>query len=86
MAKEKHTKVEITQTKSTISQTLRQKRTISALGLGKINKTAMKTLTTHIKAGKSEANELLEMLKTVDNSTVPDSKGRKTRSTARRRQ
>jgi len=47
---------------------------------------AIATLTTHIKAGKSEANELLEMLKTVDNSTVPDSKGRKTRSTARRRQ
>ena len=42
MAKEKHTKVEITQTKSTISQTLRQKRTISALGLGKINKTVEK--------------------------------------------
>ena len=37
MAKEKLTKVEITQVRSTISQTSRQKKTISALGLGKAN-------------------------------------------------
>ena len=42
MAKEKLIKVQITQVKSIISQTLRQKRTISALGLGKINKTVEK--------------------------------------------
>ena len=49
MAKEKLTKVEITQVKSIISQTTRQKRTISALGLGKINKTVEKTLTPQVK-------------------------------------
>ena len=42
MAKEKKTKVSITQVKSTISQTARQKSTITALGLGKINKTVEK--------------------------------------------
>jgi large subunit ribosomal protein L30 len=35
-------KVIITQLKSTISQTLRQKRTIVALGLGKINRSVEK--------------------------------------------
>ena len=49
MAKEKIIKVTITQVKSTISQTERQKKTISALGLGKINKTVEKTLTPQIK-------------------------------------
>ena len=48
MAKEKLTKVEITQVRSTISQTSRQKKTISALGLGKINKTVEKTLTPQV--------------------------------------
>jgi hypothetical protein len=46
---------------------------------------AIATLTTHIKAGRREANELVAMFKTAGNSTAPDSKGRKTRSTARRR-
>jgi len=46
---------------------------------------AIAMLTTHIKAGKSEASELVDMFKTVDNPALPDSKGRKTRSTARRR-
>ena len=45
MAKEKKTKVSITQVKSTISQTSRQKKTITALGLGKINKTVEKLMT-----------------------------------------
>ena len=49
MAKEKLTKVEITQVRSTISQTSRQKKTISALGLGKINKTVEKTLTPQVR-------------------------------------
>ena len=61
MAKEKHTKVEITQTRSTISQTLRQKRTISALGLGKINKTVMKALTPQVKGMINKVNHLIEV-------------------------
>ena len=61
MAKEKHTKVEITQTRSTISQTLRQKRTISALGLGKINKTVMKILTPQVKGMINKVNHLIEV-------------------------
>ena len=48
MAKQKFKKVVITQTKSTISQTLRQKKTISALGLGKINRSVEKELSPQV--------------------------------------
>ena len=61
MAKEKLIKVEITQVKSIISQTLRQKRTISALGLGKINKTVEKTLTPQVKGMINKVNHLLKV-------------------------
>ena len=49
MVKEKVIKVSITQVKSTISQTSRQKKTILALGLGKINRTVEKILTPQIR-------------------------------------
>jgi|TARA_B100000614_G_C14304357_1_gene393400 large subunit ribosomal protein L30 len=61
MAKEKLTKVEITQVKSIISQTTRQKRTISALGLGKINKTVEKTLTPQVKGMINKVNHLVKV-------------------------
>ena len=61
MAKEKLTKVEITQVKSIISQTSRQKRTIYALGLGKINKTIEKTLTPQIKGMINKVNHLVKV-------------------------
>ena len=49
MAKQKNIKVSITQIKSTISQSSRQKKTILALGLGKINKVVEKELSPQIK-------------------------------------
>ena len=61
MAKEKLTKVEITQVKSIISQNTRQKRTISALGLGKINKTVEKTLTPQVKGMINKVNHLVKV-------------------------
>ena len=61
MAKEKFTKVEITQVKSIISQNTRQKRTISALGLGKINKTVEKTLTPQVKGMINKVNHLVKV-------------------------
>ncbi len=61
MAKEKIIKVTITQVKSTISQTERQKKTISALGLGKINKTVEKTLTPQIKGMINKVNHLVQV-------------------------
>ena len=61
MAKEKLTKVEITQVKSTISQTSRQKNTISALGLGKINRTVEKILTPQIRGMINKVNHLIEV-------------------------
>ena len=61
MAKEKLTKVEITQVKSTISQTSRQKKTISALGLGKINRTVEKMLTPQIRGMINKINHLVEV-------------------------
>ncbi len=61
MAKEKLKKVEITQVKSIISQTTRQKRTISALGLGKINKTVEKTLTPQVKGMINKVNHLVKV-------------------------
>ena len=51
----------ITQTKSTISQTLRQKRTISALGLGKINRSVEKELSPQVAGMISKVNHLIEV-------------------------
>ena len=61
MAKQKLKKVIITQVKSTISQTLRQKRTISALGLGKINKSIEKELSPQIEGMISKVNHLVKV-------------------------
>tara|TARA_B100001989_G_scaffold91125_1_gene63463 strand:+ start:1891 stop:2085 length:195 start_codon:yes stop_codon:yes gene_type:complete len=61
MAKQKLKKVVITQTKSTISQTLRQKRTISALGLGKINRSVEKELSPQVAGMISKVNHLIEV-------------------------
>ena len=61
MAKQKFKKVVITQTKSTISQTLRQKRTISALGLGKINRSVEKELSPQFAGMISKVNHLIEV-------------------------
>jgi large subunit ribosomal protein L30 len=61
MAKEKKTKVSITQVKSTISQTSRQKKTITALGLGKINKTVEKIMTPQIRGMINKVNHLIEV-------------------------
>ena len=61
MAKQKFKKVVITQTKSTISQTLRQKRTISALGLGKINSSVEKDLSPQVAGMINKVNHLIEV-------------------------
>tara|TARA_B100000029_G_C17524568_1_gene941204 strand:+ start:1338 stop:1535 length:198 start_codon:yes stop_codon:yes gene_type:complete len=61
MVKEKLKKVTITQVKSIISQTSRQKKTISALGLGKINKTVEKILTPQVKGMISKVNHLIKV-------------------------
>ena len=61
MAKQKFKIVAITQTKSTISQTLRQKRTISALGLGKINRSVEKELSPQVAGMISKVNHLIEV-------------------------
>ena len=61
MAKQKLKKVIITQVKSTISQTLRQKRTISALGLGKINKSIEKELSPQVEGMISKVSHLIKV-------------------------
>ena len=61
MAKQKIKKVLITQVKSTISQTLRQKRTISALGLGKINRTVEKELSPQVEGMINKVNHLIKV-------------------------
>ena len=61
MAKQKFKKVVITQKKSTISQTLRQKRTISALGLGKINRSVEIDLSPQVAGMISKVNHLIEV-------------------------
>ena len=61
MVKEKIIKVAITQVKSTISQTSRQKKTILALGLGKINRTVEKILTPQIRGMINKINHLVEV-------------------------
>ena len=61
MVKEKVIKVAITQVKSTISQTSRQKKTIAALGLGKINRTVEKIMTPQIRGMINKVNHLIEV-------------------------
>ena len=61
MVKEKVIKVAITQVKSTISQTSRQKKTILALGLGKLNRTVEKILTPQIRGMINKINHLVEV-------------------------
>ena len=61
MVKEKVIKVSITQVKSTISQTSRQKKTILALGLGKINRTVEKILTPQIRGMINKINHLVQV-------------------------
>ena len=61
MVKEKVIKVSITQVKSTISQTSRQKKTILALGLGKINRTVEKILPPQIRGMINKINHLVQV-------------------------
>tara|TARA_B100001287_G_scaffold102293_1_gene85932 strand:- start:374 stop:571 length:198 start_codon:yes stop_codon:yes gene_type:complete len=61
MVKQKNIKVSITQVKSTISQSSRQKKTISALGLGKINKVVEQELTPQIKGMIDKVNHLIKV-------------------------
>jgi large subunit ribosomal protein L30 len=65
MAKQKLKKVLITQVKSTISQTLRQKRTISALCLGKINRTVEKELSPQVEGMINKVNHLIKVKEIV---------------------
>ncbi len=61
MDKQKNIKVSITQVRSTISQSSRQKKTISALGLGKINKVVEQELTPQIKGMIDKVNHLIKV-------------------------
>ena len=61
MAKQKNIKVSITQIKSTISQSSRQKKTILALGLGKINKVVEKEFSPQIKGMVNKVNHLIKV-------------------------
>lgn len=54
-------KVQITQTKSTIDRPERQKRTIQALGLGKINRTVEHELTPQIAGMINKVNHLVSV-------------------------
>ncbi len=54
-------KVSITQVRSTIKRPGRQKRTIEALGLGKINKTVEKELTPQIAGMIDSVAHLVEV-------------------------
>ena len=61
MDKKKNIKVSITQVRSTISQSSRQKKTILALGLGKINKVVEQELTPQIKGMIDKVNHLIKV-------------------------
>lgn len=54
-------KVQITQIKSTIDRSQRQKRTIQALGLGKINRTVEHELTPQIVGMINKVNHLVSV-------------------------
>jgi len=51
--------IKVTQTRSVIGRPEVQKRTIQALGLGKINKTVEKTLTPQIEGMINKVNHLV---------------------------
>ena len=61
MVNQKNIKVSITQVRSTISQSSRQKKTILALGLGKINKVVEQELTPQIKGMIDKVNHLIKV-------------------------
>ena len=61
MVKQKNIKVSITQVKSTISQSSKQKKTILALGLGKINNVVEQELTPQIKGMIDKVNHLIKV-------------------------
>ena len=61
MDKQKNIKVSITQVRSTISQSSRQKKTIIALGLGKINKVVEQELTPQVKGMIDKVNHLIKV-------------------------
>ena len=61
MVKQKNIKVSITQVRSTISQSSRQKKTILAFGLGKINKVVEQELTPQIKGMIDKVNHLIKV-------------------------
>ncbi len=54
-------KVRITQTRSTIKRTQRQKRTIEALGLGKIHKSVEKELNPQVEGMINAVQHLVEV-------------------------
>lgn len=54
-------KVKITQRKSTINRPENQKRTIKALGLGKLNRTVEKELTPQIEGMIRKVNHLVSV-------------------------
>ena len=54
-------KVQITQIKSTINRSQRQKRTIQALGLGKISRTVERELTPQIAGMINKVNHLVSV-------------------------
>ncbi len=56
-------KIKIKQTKSKIGSTLRQKRTLEALGLGKVNSVSEHTETPQIKGMINKVNHLVEIVK-----------------------
>jgi large subunit ribosomal protein L30 len=61
MAKAKASKVEIKQIRSTIKRPSDQKKTIEALGLGKINRTVEKELTPQIAGMINKVQHLIEV-------------------------
>ena len=61
MAKEKISKVQIKQVRSTIKRPERQKRTIQALGLGRINKSVEVELTPQIQGMVNKVSHLVEV-------------------------
>ena len=61
MAMARVSKVQITQVRSTIKRPFKQKRTIEALGLGKINRTIEKELTPQIAGMINKVQHLIEV-------------------------
>lgn len=61
MAKAKTARIEIKQVRSAIKRPFKQKRTIQALGLGKINRTVEKELTPQIVGMINAVQHLIEV-------------------------